>query len=106
MTQPLTVTPPFTCPTKLFCPPSVPWNMGVAVGVVAIDDPLGVTVSLVPLGAIAAAFRAFVGVGVGVAAGVDIPLIIAAAAAGSTTLLNDSVGPVPLVPWFPPLTTN
>jgi len=76
-------------------------NVGVAVG--AGVDPLGVTV---PLGVIAAAlFTAFVGVGVGVAAGgaaLDIPLIIAEAAAGSTVLVNESVGPVPLV--FPLMT--
>ena len=77
--------------------------MGVAVGVGI--DPLGETV--VPLGAIAAAFRAFEGVGVGVTAGGaaldDIPLIIAEAAAGSTVLVKLSVG---LVPLLPPLTTN
>ena len=56
MAHPLTVTPPLTVPIKLFCPPSVPTNEGVAVGVE--DEALGVAGVVVPLGAGAAALLA------------------------------------------------
>lgn len=102
--QPLTVTPLSARPIKLFCPPNVPWNVPVPVGVGAGVLPVGV----VPLGGTdAAAFATFVGndeaVGVGAP---NAPLIIPEATAGSTTLVNVSVCPVPLEPWLPPLTTN
>lgn len=57
MAHPLTVTPPLTVPIKLFCPPSVPTNEGVAVGVE--DEALGVAGVVVPLGASASAFAAW-----------------------------------------------
>jgi len=56
LAHPLTVTPPPTVPIKSFCPPSVPTNEGVAVGVE--DEALGVAGVVVPLGASAAAFAA------------------------------------------------